>query len=120
MILKIHKHKETKTHNMASLETIKIISHDIMKDMNNLEYFDGLTLNKEINEDKLLSKYENEMTEEDNKVRNSDNYRKIMKYLKKNNIRTEMISENSRIIIDHLRSNEEKKSLLKKYVKLMK
>ena len=56
---------------MASLETIKIISHDIRKDINNLEYFDSLTLNKEINDDKLLLKYENEITEEDNKIRNS-------------------------------------------------
>ena len=60
---------------MASLETIKIISHDIIKDINNLEYFDDLTLNKEINEDKLLLKYENVITEEDNKIRNSDNYK---------------------------------------------
>ena len=113
IILKIHKYKETTTHNNASLETIKIISHDIIKDINNLEYFDGLSLNKEINENKLLLKYENEITEEDNKIRNSENYKKIIKYLEKNNIRTETINENSRIIIDHLKNNEEKKSLLK-------
>ena len=73
IILKIHKHKETTTHNMVSLETIKIISHDIIKDINNLQYFDGLTLNKEISEDKLLLKYENEITEEGNEIRNSEN-----------------------------------------------
>ena len=105
---------------MASLETIKIISHDIIKDINNLEYFDGLTLNKEINEDKLLLKYENEITEEDNEIRNSENYKKIIKYLEKNNIRTETINENSGIIIDYSKNNEEKKSLLKKYVILTK
>ena len=88
---------------MTSLETIKIISHDIIKDINDLEYFDGLTLNKEINEDKLLLKYENEITEEDNEIRNSENYKKIIKYLEKNNIRTETINENSEIIVDHLR-----------------
>ena len=93
---------------MASLETIKIISHDIIKDINNLEYFDGLTLNKEISEDKLLLKYENEITEEDNEIRNSENYKKIIKYLEKNNIRTEAINENSGIIIDHLKNNEKK------------
>ena len=93
---------------MASLETIKIISHDIIKDINNLEYVDGLTLNKEINEDKLLLKYDNEITEKGNKIRNSDSYKKIIEYLKTSNIRTEMINENSRIIIDPLKNNEEK------------
>ena len=44
----------------------------------------------------------------------------MIKYLEKNNIRTETINENSRIIIDHLKNNEEKKSLLKQYVKPMK
>ena len=109
-ILKIHKHKDTTVHNTSVLETIKIISHNIIKDINNLEYFNGLHLNKEINEDKLLLKYENEITEEDNKIKNSKNYKKIIKYLKKNNIRTKMINENGRIIIDHSKINNEEKN----------
>ena len=72
-----------------------------------------MTLNKEKNEDKLLLKYESEITEEDNEIRNSENYKKIIKYLEKNNIRIETINENSRIMIDHLKNNEEKKLLLK-------
>ena len=54
------------THGKSPLETIKITSYDKINDTDNLEYFEGLNLNKELNEDKLLLKYENEITEEDN------------------------------------------------------
>ena len=76
-------------------------------------------MNKNLNEDKLLSKYENEITEEDNNIKNSENYKKIIKYLRKNNLNDKIIKDNNRIIIDHLKNNEEK-NIAKKYEMLMK
>ena len=65
------------------VNTIKINSRDIIKDSDNLEYFEGLNLNKELMEDKLLYKYQDEITEEERNIENSEKYKNIIKYLKK-------------------------------------
>ena len=77
-ILKIHKYINTANFNKPPLETIKITSYNIIKDIDNIEYFDGLKLNRELNEDKLLLRYENEVTEEENNIRNKENYKKTI------------------------------------------
>ena len=112
-ILKIRKYIDTTTYNKSPLQTIKITSYDIIKDINNLEYFEGLNLNKELNEDRLLFKYENEITKEENDIENSENYKKIIKYLKKNNMKDKSIKENYRIIIENLKIMK-KKIIIKK------
>ena len=52
IILKMHKYRNIETHGKTPSETIKIISYDIINDMDNIKYFEGLNLNKELNEDK--------------------------------------------------------------------
>ena len=63
-------------------------------------------------------KYENEITEEDNNIENSENYKKTLKYLKRNNINDKLIKYNYRIIIEHLENSDNEKSL-KKYSMLV-
>ena len=45
-ILKIHKYRNIETHGKSPQETMKITSYDIINDIDNLEYFEGLILNK--------------------------------------------------------------------------
>ena len=82
-ILKIFKYRDYVTKIKDKVDTIKIKSHDIIKDIDNLEYFEGLNLNKELMEDKLLYKYQDEITEEERSIMNSEKYKNIIKYLKK-------------------------------------
>ena len=82
-ILKIFKYRSYVTNSKDIVNTIKINSHDIIKDVGNLEYFEGLNLNKELMEDKLLYKYQDEITEEERNIENSEKYENIIKYLKK-------------------------------------
>ena len=42
-----------------------------------------MNLNNELKEDKLLYKYQNEIIEEKRKIKNSEKYKNIIKYLKK-------------------------------------
>ena len=82
-ILKIFKYIAYINNSEDVVNTIKISSHDIIKDIDNLEYFEGMNLNKELKEDKLLYKYQNEIIEEERKIKNSEKYKNIIKYLKK-------------------------------------
>ena len=82
-ILKIFKFRAYVTKIKDMVNTIKINSHDIIKDIDNLEYFEGLNLNKELMEYKLLYKYQDEITEEERNIENSEKYKNIIKYLKK-------------------------------------
>ena len=89
------------------VNTVKINSHDIIEDVDNLEYFEGLNLNKELMEDKSLYKYQDEITEEERNIENSEKYKNIIKYLKKNNISDKELKNNSRVIIEHLKTNKD-------------
>ena len=82
-ILKIFKYISYETKIKDILDTIKINSYDLIKDIDNLEYFEGLNLNKELMEDKLSYKYQDEIDEEERNIENSENYKNIIKYLKK-------------------------------------
>ena len=82
-ILKIFKYRTYETKSKDILNTIKINSYDLIKDIDNLEYFEGLNLNKELMEDKSLFKYQDEITEEEKNIENSENYKNSIKYLKK-------------------------------------
>ena len=72
-----------------------------------------MNLNKELMEDKLIYKYQDEITEEERNIENSEKYKNIIKHLKKNNISDKEIENNYRYIIEYLKTNEDKKSLLK-------
>ena len=49
-------------------QTTKITSYNIIKDINNLEYFEGLELNDNLIDDEILQKYGNEITEKYNNI----------------------------------------------------
>ena len=87
------------------IKSIKIISHDIMRSIDNLEYLEGTDLNKHSTEDKLLLKYENEIKDNENPIERNDDYKKIIKYLKDNDISDVMIYDNKPLIIGYLRDN---------------
>ena len=89
----------------TTIKTAKIVSHDIMNSIDNLEYLDGIDLSKYLPEDKILLKYENEIKDNENPIERSDNYKKVIKYLKDNNISEIMICNNKPIIIGYLRDN---------------
>ena len=73
--------------------------------IDNLEYLDGIDLNKHSPEDKILLKYENEINDNENPIERSDDYKKVIKYLKDNNISEITIYDNKPIIIGYLRYN---------------
>ena len=89
------------------IKSIKIISHDTINSINNLEYLDGTDLNRYSTEDKLLLKYENEIKDNENPVERSDDYKKVVKYLKDNNISDIIICNNKPLIIEYLRDNND-------------
>ena len=97
--MNIFKYRTYETKDKDILNTIKINSYDLIKDIDNLEYFEGLNLNTKLIEDKLLYKYQDEISEEE-----------------KNNISDKMIKNNYRVIIEHLKANKDKKSLLKGFL----
>ena len=115
-ILKIFKYRTYETKSKDISNTIKINSYDLIKDFDNLEYFEGLNLNKELMEDELLYKYQHEITEEERNTENNENYKNTIKYLKKNNISDKIIKNNGRVILEHLKTNKDKKSLLKGFL----
>ena len=81
--MKIFKFRSYESKDKDVLTTIKTNSHGLIKDIDNLEYFIGLRLNKELIEDKSLFKYQDEITEEERNIENSENYKNTIKYLKK-------------------------------------
>ena len=86
IILKIYKEYIYSFIKNNEIKTTKIVSHDIMNSIDNLEYLDGIDLNKHSSEDKILLKYENEIKDNENPIERSDEYKKVIKYLKDNNI----------------------------------
>ena len=84
MILKLYKEYIYSFIKNNEIKTAKIVSHDIMNSIDNLEYLDGIHLNKHSSEDKILLKYENEIKDNENPIERSDEYRKVIKYLKDN------------------------------------
>ena len=88
-----------------SFQTTKITSYNIIKDINNLEYFEGLELNDNLIEDKILQKYENEITEKYNNIKNTERYKETIKYLKRNNVTDDRIKNNNELIINHINNN---------------
>ena len=89
------------------IKSIKIISHDIINSIDNLEYLEGTDLNRYSTEDKLLLKFENELKDNENPIERSDDYKKVIKYLKDNNISDITIYDNKPIIIKYLRNNND-------------
>ena len=75
------------------MKTAKIVSHDIMNSIDNLEYLDGIDLNKYSSEDKKILEYENEIKDNENPIERSDDYKKVFKYLKDNNISEIIINQ---------------------------
>ena len=88
-----------------SFQTTKITSYNIIKDINNLEYFEGLELNDNLIEDKILQRYENEITEKYNNIKNTERYKETIKYLKRNNVTDDRIKNNNELIINHINNN---------------
>ena len=86
-------------------QTTKITSYNIIKDIYNLEYFEGLELNDNLIEDKILQKYENEITEKYNNIKNTERYKETIKYLKRNNVTDDRIKNNNELIINHVNNN---------------
>ena len=70
-----------------------------MNSIDNLEYLDGIDLNKHLPEDKILLKYKNKIKDNENPIERSDNYKKAIKYLKDNNISDIILYNNKPIII---------------------
>ena len=89
------------------IESAKIVSHHIMNSIDNLEYLDGIDLDRYLTEDKLLSKYENEIKDNENPIERSNDYKKVIKYLKDNNISDVTIYDNKPIIFGYLRDNND-------------
>ena len=75
---------------MENILTSKIITHDIFKSIDNLEYLTTTRLN--LPEDKPLLKYGNDLVIENyDEFIKSDDYKKAIKYLKDNNFDEEII-----------------------------
>ena len=75
-----------------------MISHDIMNSIDNLEYLERINLNRHSTEDKLLFKYKNEIEGNEKGIERNDNCKRVIKYLKSNNI-SEIIIDNNKPII---------------------
>ena len=91
------------------IRTVKIVSYDIMKSIDNLEYLESEHLNNQSPEDKLFFKYEKEIKIDDDDYENfikSDDYKKVTKYLKDNDINETLIDKHISIIYDYLKSND--------------
>ena len=70
-ILKIYKEHVYSFIKNNEIKTAKIVSHDIMNSIDNLEYLDGIDLNKHSPEDKILLKYENKIKDNENHIERS-------------------------------------------------
>ena len=107
-ILKIYSESPNIKFSSHEVKTVKITSHDIIKSIDNLEYLESEYLNKLSPEEELLFKYGKEIVIEDyeNFIKRS-NYKKVIKYLKDNNINETLINKHISIIYDYLKSNNE-------------
>ena len=78
-----------------------------MNSINNLEYLENNHLDLRSHEDKLLFKYGRNIVIKDYEkfIKRSD-YKKVIKYLKDNNIDETLIYGHISIIYDHLNSND--------------
>ena len=107
-ILKIHsQHPDIKCP-IDEIKTVKIVSYDIMKSIDNLEYLESEPLNKKSPEDKLLFKYgkEIEIGGDYEKFIKSHKYKKAIKYLKDNNINEILIDKHISFIYNYLNSKD--------------
>ena len=121
VILKIYSESCKIKYSIDEIITVKIISHDIMKNIDNLEYLESENLNKQSPEDKLLFKYGKEIEIDDyEKFIETNDYKIVTKYLKDNNINETLIDRHISIIYDYLKSNNKinlgtlKKAILNK------
>ena len=95
-ILKIYSESPNIKYSTNEIKSVKIVSHDIMKSIDNLEYLEGEYLNKHSPEDKLLFKYGKEIGiefEDYEKFIKRSDYKKVTKYLKDNNINEALIDK---------------------------
>ena len=108
-------------YSIDEIKTVKIISHDIIKSIDNLEYLESERLNEQSPEDELFFRYgkEIEIDDYENFIKSID-YKKATRYLKDNNINETLINRYILIIYDYLKSNNEinletlKKAILNK------
>ena len=122
-ILKIYSEPSNIKYSTNEVRTVKIVSYDIMKSIDNLENLESEHLNKQSPEDKLLFRYgkEIEIDDYENFIK-SDDYKKVTKYLKDNDINETLIDKHISIIYDYLKSNNEinietlKKAILNKEI----
>ena len=120
-ILKIYSESCKIKYSIDEIMTVKIISHDIMKSIENLKYLESEQLNEQSLEDELLFRYgkEIEIDDYENFIK-SDDYKKVTKYLKDNNINETLIVRHISIIYDYLKGNNKinletlKKAILNK------
>ena len=107
-ILKINSQHPDVKRPIDEIKTVKIISHDIMKSIDNLEYLKSEPLNKKSPEDKLLFKYgkEIEIGGDYEKFIKSDEYKKAIKYLRDNNINEILIDKHISFIYNYLNSKD--------------
>ena len=105
-ILKIYNETYRIKYSIDEIKTVKIISYDIMKSIDNLEYLESERLNEHLPEDELLFRYGKEIKIDDyeNFIK-SDDYKRVTKYLKDNIINKTLIDRHISIIYDYLKSN---------------
>ena len=91
-ILKTYSETYKIKYSIDEIKTVKIISYDTMKSIDNLEYLESERLNEQSPEDELLFRYgkEIEIDDYENFIK-SDDYKKVTKYLKDNNINETLI-----------------------------
>ena len=105
-ILKIYSESPNIKYPIQEIKTVKITSHDIMNSIDNLEYLENNHLDLRSPEDKLLFKYGRDIVIKDYKkfIKRSD-YKKVIRYLKDNDIDETLIYKHISIIYDYLNSN---------------
>ena len=92
---------------MQNTSTVKITSHDIIKSIDNLEYLEHNNLDLRLPEDKSFLKYGSDVVIKDyNEFIKRSDYKKVIRYLKDNNIDETLIHKHILIIYDYLNSND--------------
>ena len=106
-ILKIYSESPNIKYSIQEIKTVKITSHDIMNSIDNLEHLENNHLDVRSPEDKLLFKYGKDIVIKDYEkfIKRSD-YKKVIKYLKDNDIDETLIYKHISIIYDYLNSND--------------
>ena len=106
-ILKIYSESPDIKYSIQEIKTVKIISHDIMNSIDNLEYLENDHLDLCSPEDKLLFEYGRDIVIKDyEKFIKRSGYKKVTKYLKDNNIDETLIYKHISIIYDYLNIND--------------